>query len=137
VEINGEAYRDSGALTSPDPIERRNRVMWANYLAHELFHHWSGNMIVGNDDPPYFGRTEWFAEGATEYIANRTLIRTGIINRNTYLRKMETNIAMYEFWTWASPFQGVSIQNAGSKTALPMPECCGSAGNGGGVLSVR
>jgi predicted metalloprotease with PDZ domain len=96
--------------------------LWGNYLVHELFHHWNGNMIAGNDEKQYFGTTEWFAEGATEYVANRTLVRTGMIDRDTFLRKMETNIGMYEFWTWAAPFQGVSLQDAGAKTALPMPE---------------
>ena len=120
VEINGEGYRDSASLTSPDRIEMGNRVLWASYLAHELFHHWNGNLIAGNDEGDSFGTTEWFAEGATEYIANRTVVRAGIIDRNEYLRKMETNIGMYEYWTWAAPFQGISIQNAGAKTALPM-----------------
>lgn len=121
VEINGEGYRDSATLTSPDAIESGNRVLWASYLAHELFHHWNGNLIAGNDDEQNFGTTEWFAEGATEYIANRTVVRAGIIGRDAYLRKMETNIGMYEYWTWASPFQGISIQDAGAKTALAMP----------------
>lgn len=121
VEINGEGYRDSAALTSPDQIEMGNRVLWASYLAHELFHHWNGNLIAGSDDGDNFGTTEWFAEGATEYIANRTVVREGIIDRSEYVRKMETNIGMYEYWTWAAPFQGISIQNAGAKTALPMP----------------
>jgi predicted metalloprotease with PDZ domain len=121
VEINGEGYRDSASLTSPDQIETGNRVLWASYLAHELFHHWNGNLIAGNDDGDNFGTTEWFAEGATEYIANRTVVRAGIIDRDEYVRKMETNIGMYEFWTWAAPFQGISIQDAGAKTALPMP----------------
>jgi predicted metalloprotease with PDZ domain len=121
VEINGEGYRDSASLTSPDQIVMGNRVLGASYLAHELFHHWNGNLIAGNDDGDNFGTTEWFAEGATEYIANRTVVRAGIIDRNEYLRKMETNIGMYEYWTWSAPFQGISIQNAGAKTALPMP----------------
>jgi hypothetical protein len=121
VEINGEGYRDSASLTYPDRIETGNRVLWASYLAHELFHHWNGNLIAGSDKGDNFGTTEWFAEGATEYIANRTVVRAGIINRNEYLHKMETNIGMYEYWTWAAPFQGTSIQNAGAKAALPMP----------------
>jgi predicted metalloprotease with PDZ domain len=94
VEINGEGYRDSAALTSPDRIEMRNRVLWASYLAHELFHHWNGNLIAGSADGDDFGTTEWFAEGATEYVANRTVVRAGIIDRKEYLRKMETNIGM-------------------------------------------
>jgi predicted metalloprotease with PDZ domain len=126
VEINGEGYKDSATLTSADRIERSNRVMWANYLAHEFFHHWNAALIAGNDEGLNFGTTEWFAEGATEYIANRTLLRAGIIDTPTYLRMMETNIGMYEFWTWAAPFQGdsqsISLQEAASKTALPTPK---------------
>ena len=121
VEINGEGFRDSASLTYSDQIEKGNRVLWASYLAHELFHHWNGNLIAGSDDGDNFGSTEWFAEGATEYVANRTVVRGAIIDRNEYLRKMETNIGMYEYWTWAAPFQGISIQNAGAKTALPVP----------------
>jgi predicted metalloprotease with PDZ domain len=121
VEINGEGYRDSAALTYPEQIEMGNRVLWASYLAHELFHHWNGDLIAGSDEGDDFGTTEWFAEGGTEYIANRTVVRAGIIDRSEYIRKMETNIGMYEYWTWAAPFRGTSIQNAGAKTALPMP----------------
>ncbi len=120
-EENGEAYEDSGAMTSVDPVIPENRILWANFFAHELFHHWNGNLIVGNDDGEYFGTTEWFAEGATEYVANRTLVRTGIINKELFLKKMETNIGMYVYWKWAAPFNGISLQDAGAKTALPMP----------------
>ena len=65
VEINGEGFKDSATLTSAEPIKRDNRVMWANYLAHEFFHHWNATLIAGNDDGPNVGTIEWFAEGAT------------------------------------------------------------------------
>ena len=104
-EENGEAYKDSGALTSVDPVTPRNQILWANFLAHELFHHWNGNMIMGKDEGDYFGTSEWFAEGATEYVANRTLVRTGIIAPSLFLRKMEINIGMYLYWKWAAPFR--------------------------------
>lgn len=120
-EENGEAYKDSGALTSVDSVTPGNRILWANFLAHELFHHWNGNMIVGKDQASYFGTTEWFAEGATEYMANRTLVRTGIISPDLFLKKMETNIGMYLYWRWAVPFSATSLQDAGAKTALPVP----------------
>jgi predicted metalloprotease with PDZ domain len=126
VEVNGEGYRDSATLTSPDAIEEGNRVMWANYLDHEFFHHWNAALITGNDEGDNFGTTEWFAEGATEYVANRTLVRTGIISTDLYLKMLETNVGMYEFWSWAAPFQGasqsISLRDAGSKTALPLPK---------------
>jgi predicted metalloprotease with PDZ domain len=127
VEINGEDFKDSATLTSAEPIKHDNRVMWANYLAHEFFHHWNATLIAGNDDGPNVGTTEWFAEGATEYVANRTLVRAGIIEPDVYVKFAETNIGMYEFWSWAAAFQGrgqqsISLQEAGSKTALPSPK---------------
>jgi len=120
-EENGEAYKDSGALTSVDPVTAGNRILWANFLAHELFHHWNGNMIVGKDQGSNTGTTEWFAEGATEYIANRTLVRTGVISPDLFLKKIENNIGMYLYWKWAVPFSGTSLQDAGAKTALSVP----------------
>jgi predicted metalloprotease with PDZ domain len=120
-EENGEAYKDSGALTSVEPVTSANRILWANFLAHELFHHWNGNMIVGKDQATNAGTTEWFAEGATEYMANRTLVRTAVISPDLFLKKMETNIGMYLYWRWALPFSGTSLQDAGAKTALTVP----------------
>jgi predicted metalloprotease with PDZ domain len=122
VEINGEGYRDSATLTSADPIEDSNRILWANYLAHELFHHWNAALIRGEDEGSYFGTAEWFSEGATEYIANRTLVRLGIITPQQYVRKIESNVGIYSFWTWNSAFRGISLQAAGSKTALALPK---------------
>jgi predicted metalloprotease with PDZ domain len=120
-EENGEAYKDSGALTSVEPVTHGNQILWANFLAHELFHHWNGNMIVGKDQGTNTGTTEWFAEGATEYMANRTLVRTTVITPELFLKKMETNIGMYLYWRWAIPFSGASLQDAGAKTALTVP----------------
>jgi predicted metalloprotease with PDZ domain len=120
-EENGEAYKDSGALTSVDSVTDGNRILWANFLAHELFHHWNGNMIVGKDQGSNMGTTEWFAEGATEYMSNRTLVRTGVISPDLFLKKMETNIGMYLYWKWAVPFSGTSLQDAGAKMALSVP----------------
>jgi predicted metalloprotease with PDZ domain len=134
-EENGEAYKDTGALTSVDPITPGNQILWANFLAHELFHHWNGNMIVGKDDGDYSGTTEWFAEGATEYMANRTLVRTGVIAPGLFIKKMEINIGMYLYWKWAAPFRGTSLQNAGAKTALPVPDEIAKTYNRPGVYS--
>jgi predicted metalloprotease with PDZ domain len=122
VEVNGEGYKDSTTLTFPGSISIGNRDLWANYIAHELFHHWNATLIVGADSGANAGSTEWFSEGATEYIANRTLLRSGTIAAGGWLRHMEANVALYKFWTWAAPFAGTSIVDAGSKTALPRPK---------------
>jgi predicted metalloprotease with PDZ domain len=78
-------------------------------------------MIVGKDQGSNTGTTEWFAEGATEYMANRTLVRTSVITPDLFLKKMETNIGMYLYWKWAVPFSDTSLQDAGGKTALFVP----------------
>jgi len=122
VEVNGEGYKDSATLTFPEPIGADNREIWANYIAHELFHHWNAALIQGADSGADLGSTEWFSEGATEYVANRTLVRTGVIQRSDWLRRMNTNVSMYEFWTWAAPFTGLSLRDAGSRTTLPRPK---------------
>jgi predicted metalloprotease with PDZ domain len=122
VEVNGEGYKNSATLTFPGSISLGNRDLWANYIAHELFHHWNATLIFGVDSGVDAGSTEWFSEGATEYIANRTLLRSGTIDSRGWLRHMEANVALYKFWTWAAPFAGTSIIDAGSKTALPRPK---------------
>lgn len=122
VEVNGEGYKDSATLTFPEAILVGNRDLWANYIAHELFHHWNATLIAGADDGADAGSTEWFSEGATEYVANRTLARMGIVGDDGWFRHMDTNVALYEFWTWAAPFAGTSLIEAGSKTALPRPK---------------
>ena len=122
VEVNGEGYKNSATLTFPGSIGLANRDLWANYIAHELFHHWNATLIFGADSGADEGSTEWFSEGATEYIANRTLFRSGTIDSGGWLRHMEANVALYKFWTWAAPFAGTPIVDAGSKTALPRPK---------------
>jgi predicted metalloprotease with PDZ domain len=122
VEVNGEGYRNAATLTFPGSIGIGNRDLWANYIAHELFHHWNATLIFGAESGADEGSTEWFSEGATEYIANRTLLRSGRIDPEGWLRHMEANVALYKFWTWAAPFAGTSIVDAGSKTALPRPK---------------
>jgi hypothetical protein len=92
-------------------------------------------MIMGKDDGDYSGTTEWFAEGGTEYVANRTLVRTGIIAPSLFIRKMEINIGMYLYWKWAAPFRGTSLRDAGAKKALPMSDEIAKTYNRPGVYS--
>jgi predicted metalloprotease with PDZ domain len=91
-----------------DPITPVDRILWTNLLAHEIFHHWNGGLLVPRDDE----KTAWFTEGVTEYMANRTIVRTGLISQALFLKKLETHVGMYEYWMWAPPSQKSTIQSA-------------------------
>ncbi len=91
-----------------DPITAADRILWTNLLAHEIFHHWNGGLIVPSDDE----KSSWFTEGVTEYMANRTIVRTGLVTQSLFLRKLETHVGMYEYWMWAPPFQKSTLQSA-------------------------
>jgi predicted metalloprotease with PDZ domain len=108
AEENGEGYLNSTTLTMVDPITPVDRILWTNLLAHEIFHHWNGGLLVPSDD----GQTSWFTEGVTEYMANRTIIRSGLISRELFLKKLEIHVGMYDYWMWAPPFQKSTIQSA-------------------------
>jgi predicted metalloprotease with PDZ domain len=108
AEENGEGYLNSTTLTMVDAITPVDRIFWTNLLAHEIFHHWNGGLLVPRDDE----KASWFTEGVTEYIANRTLIRTSLISQSLFLKKLETHVGMYNYWIWAPPFQKSSLQSA-------------------------
>lgn len=108
AEENGEGYLNSTTLTMVDPITPDDRILWTNLLAHEIFHHWNGGLLVPSDDD----KSSWFSEGVTEYMANRTIIRTGLISQALFLKKLEIHVAMYDYWMWAPPFQKSTIQSA-------------------------
>jgi len=116
-EENGEGYVNSTTLTMVDPITAKDRILWTNLLAHEIFHHWNGGLLVPHDDE----KTSWFSEGVTEYMANRTVSRTGLITRDLFLKKMEIHAAMYDYWMWAPPFQNTSLETAGADKDFNRP----------------
>jgi predicted metalloprotease with PDZ domain len=108
AEENGEGFLSSTTLTMVDPITIEDRILWTSLLAHEIFHHWNGGLLVPLDDE----ETTWFTEGVTEYMANRAIIRTGLISQQLFLKKLEIHVGMYGYWMWAPPFQKSSIQSA-------------------------
>jgi len=108
AEENGEGFLNSTTLTMADPITFADRILWTNLLAHEIFHHWNGGLLVPRDDE----QTAWFTEGVTEYMANRTIVRTGLISQALFLKKLEAHVGMYEYWMWAPTFQKSTIQSA-------------------------
>lgn len=117
AEDNGEGYLNSTTLTMADPVTDKNRILWTNLLAHELFHHWNGGLLVPEDDQ----KTSWFSEGVTEYVANRTISRAGLISEDLFLKKLETHVAMYDYWMWAPPFQKFTLETAGSDKDFNRP----------------
>jgi predicted metalloprotease with PDZ domain len=107
-EETGEGYSNSTTLTMVDPITPVDRILWTNLLAHEIFHHWNGTLLSPRDDD----KSAWFYEGATEYMANRTIIRTGLISQELFLKKLEIHVGMYDYWIWAPPFQKSTLESA-------------------------
>ena len=117
AEDNGEGFLNSTTLTMVDPITPKNRILWTNLLAHEIFHHWNGGLLVPREDE----KTAWFSEGVTEYMANRTISRTGLISTELFLKKLETHVAMYDYWMWAPPFQKTTLESAGGDKDFNRP----------------
>jgi len=117
AEDNGEGFLSSTTLTMSAPITRNNRILWTNLLAHEVFHHWNGGLLSPREDE----KTSWFSEGVTEYMANRTISRAGLISTDLFIRLLETHVAMYDYWMWAPPFQKTTLESAGADKDLNRP----------------
>jgi predicted metalloprotease with PDZ domain len=117
AEDNGEGFLNSTTLSMSDPITSKNRILWTNLLAHEIFHHWNGGLLVPREDE----KTSWFSEGVTEYMANRTISRTGLVSTELFLKKLETHVAMYDYWMWAPPFQKTTLETAGADKDFNRP----------------
>lgn len=70
------------------------------FLAHEMFHQWTGRRIP-EDEPERAG--EWFFEGFTDYYARRLLRRTGLIDTAAAVGDLNRVLARY----WLNPFRNV------------------------------
>lgn len=117
VQDDGEAYSRSAAFTSRDKVERNGLIIWGNFLAHEFFHFWNGQQMRGE---PRETR-EWFNEGFSEYFANLTLVREGLISEELFIKKMEKHIALYMYFKAGAPFQGTSIKQSGTRKSFNRP----------------
>jgi len=82
---DGEAYYNSFHQMLVDQDLEHRKIVWANVLAHEMFHYWNGtHFLVGRDQD----RNSWFSEGFTEYYSNLALIRSGLVSQGEYLGKL-------------------------------------------------
>jgi predicted metalloprotease with PDZ domain len=107
-ETGGEAYRQSFAYSHENP-SAENRRVWANTVAHELFHYWNGSRLRGQD----YSSTQWFQEGFTEYVANLTLLVGRIFGPDEFLGKLSTHVANYGRLT-------TSLEGIGNRKGPPL-----------------
>lgn len=87
-ERGGESFPNSVAMNHDEVPTRANRAAWGHTLAHEIFHYWNGWRMRGDD----YAATQWFQEGFTEYMANKSLLSAGRITRDEFLRRLAKHI---------------------------------------------
>lgn len=88
---DGESFLTSMAFTLKDTVSEHNKIIWANQMAHELFHYWNSDLMEATD----YGERQWFSEGTAEYYANMTLVREGIISESLFENKIEKVLGLY------------------------------------------
>jgi predicted metalloprotease with PDZ domain len=91
LDRGGEAFRHSFAMSLDVPPSAANRSDWGNTIAHEVFHYWNGSRLRGAD----YGTSQWFQEGFTEYVANVSLARAGVIAPDGFQTKLADHVANY------------------------------------------
>lgn len=114
---DGESYSGSAAFTASDTVDAGGVILWGNFIAHELFHFWNAQRFRSSERP----RTQWFSEGATEYFANRALVRGGIISPGEWLEKAEAHVAMYMLFRSSPAWNGITLAEAGTEKSRNRP----------------
>lgn len=89
---DGEAYRNSFHQMFLDQDLGYNKMIWANTLAHEMFHYWNGLYFLYSED---HNSNYWFSEGFTDYYSSLALIRAGIVSKEDYLKKLAFQFARF------------------------------------------
>ena len=77
-------------LLLKNKLEENNKIIWANYMAHELFHYWNSDLMKAAN----YSDRQWFSEGTAEYYANLTTVRVGIIDENLFRSKMAKGVSI-------------------------------------------
>lgn len=88
-ERGAESLRASFALNARDLNDSGQHGAWRNMIAHEIFHAWNGWQLRGAD----YASSQWFQEGFTEYMANRTLLDAGIETTDKFVARMREHNA--------------------------------------------
>ncbi|HEX8393672.1 MAG TPA: hypothetical protein VF665_15110 [Longimicrobium sp.] len=63
-------------------------------IAHEHFHLWNGEAATAADDVPE-GAIKWFSEGFTDYYADLTLLRAGVLDEAGLIARTNDRIRDY------------------------------------------
>ena len=107
-EMNdGGAFAQSFGQRMPAPFRPHERLMWARTLAHETLHAWLGVTIRAE---PY-ADLQWFTEGGADYLAMKTLYRSGLVDENDLIFMLEGQIRRFFLGRIASG--PVSLAEAG------------------------
>ena len=105
--------RISFAVSTEHALSADNRIVWGNHLAHELTHYWIGQAIAPSSDND--DALKWFTEGFTEYLANRALLETRIIDPAEFRELMAHHMSNYLLTRENPFFMNTSLQDAGGK----------------------
>jgi predicted metalloprotease with PDZ domain len=104
---DGQSFTTSNAISTRLDINSDDTEIWANTIAHELFHHWNARLIHTADMHLAF-----FVEGFTEYYANRQILAESLIDQQRYWNMAAYHLGAYSYFSY-SPNYGVSIAEAG------------------------
>ena len=89
---DGEAFQNSFHQMFLDEHLEQRKIVWANVLAHEMFHYWNGTYFLRASDPQ---AQSWFSEGFTEYYSNLALIRAGVVSTAEFYQKLAFQFSRY------------------------------------------
>ena len=102
VGRGGMEHRDGAAITVSEEECKSNWPGVESIFAHEFFHAWNVRRIRPQSLEPidYARGTDtrdlWFAEGVTSTFAEYTLLRAGMVTRETFLARLASEIKRLE-----------------------------------------
>jgi len=105
---DGQSFTTSNSISTRLAIGPDDTEIWANTIAHELFHHWNARLIHTPDK-----RVAFFVEGFTEYYANRQILAESMIDQQRFWNMAALHLGAYSYFNY-SPNYGVSIADAGT-----------------------
>lgn len=103
---DGQAFAQSTAISTRVPFLPAAAPVWANTIAHELFHIWNAHGIRTIDP-----KLAFFTEGFTEYYANKELLHAGLIDEAQYWSMAAQHLGAYSYFNAHSD---LSIAAAGT-----------------------
>ncbi len=89
--VQGTAKRRGFVVRIDDEAAHPSET--ALLVAHEAFHLWNGHELV--PAPNHDNQTRWFEEGATHYLALKTLFRTGLFDHDALRRELARSAFYY------------------------------------------